>query len=340
MTKSTVKQDQIEAVTRGWVVYLHSGEATPDKVAEFESWLASDPRHLLAYRDMEQLMGDLSLVMETDADAPVVDAPVAAKPAWRDVRRVSAGLAGVAVVAIGFILALTSSSVPVAPADPIPAVETQIAEIRDILLPDGTHVTLGARSRIESRFTDDLRIVKLSEGEAFFDVSHDATRPFYVEVGDKLIRVVGTQFDVRQRADSVKVSVVEGVVEVLQAEDPVRAEKRRPEVSKDVLRAGDEVTAKIGSVTREFGMVEPESAAAWRRGWLAYEDASLGEIVSDTNRYNNEQIILESPGMENLRVTAAFGVDNIDQFITGLEASYDIKAERTGSNEIILRIAQ
>ncbi len=337
MTKSKAQQDQIDAVTRGWVVYLHSGEATPDKVAEFESWLAADSRHLLAYRDMEQLMGDLSLVMEADSAGPERAAPVAAKPVWRDVRHFRAGLAGVAVIAVGFILAVTNTSVPVVPNDPIPAVETQIAEIRDILLPDGSRVTLGARSRIESRFTDELRVVRLSEGEAFFDVSHDAARPFYVEVGDKLIRVVGTQFDVRQRADSVKVSVVEGVVEVLQEADPVRAEKHRPEVSKDVLRAGDEVTAKIGSVKREFGLVEPESAAAWRRGWLAYEDASLGEIVSDTNRYNSQQIILESPDMENLRVTAAFGVDKVDQFIIGLEASYNIQADYTSSNQVILR---
>ena len=337
MTKSASQQDQIEAVTRGWVVYLHSGEATPDKIAEFESWLVSDPRHLIAYRDMEQLMGDLSLVMDADAAEPVTAMPIAEQPAWWSVRRVGAGLAGVAVIAVGFILALTSVSTPPVAGGPLPAVETQIAEIRDIFLPDGTRVTLGARSRIESRFTDDLRIVRLSEGEAFFDVSHDATRPFYVEVGDKLIRVVGTQFDVRQRADSVKVSVVEGVVEVLQEDDPVRAEKHRRDVSKDVLRAGDEVTAKIGSVKREFGIVEPESAAAWRRGWLAYEDASLGEIVSDTNRYNNQQIVLESPGMEQLRVTAAFGVDNVDQFIIGLEASYNIEADYTASNQIILR---
>jgi transmembrane sensor len=337
VTKSITTQDHIEAITRGWVVYLHSGEATPGKVAEFEAWLASDARHLRAYRDMEQLMGDLSLAMSSEVVGPVPMPEVSVRPNRQDIRRIGVALAGVLALAVGLIVATMNSGAPVVAADRSPVVATEIAEIRDISLPDGSRVTLGARSRIEPRFTDELRIVRLSEGEAFFDVSHDATRPFYVEVGDKVVRVVGTQFDVRQRPGFVKVSVVSGVVEVLQEADPVRAEKHRSEVSKDVLRAGDEVTARIGSVKREFGLVEPEAAAAWRRGWLVYEDASLGEIVSDTNRYSNQQIILGSPGMENLRVTAAFGVDKIDQFIIGIEASYNIRAEHMSANEIVLR---
>ena len=156
---------------------------------------------------------------------------------------------------------------------------------------------------------------------------------------NRLIRVVGTQFDVRHSAGAVKVSVVEGVVEVLKAADPKVAEKNLPTISRDVLRAGDEVTATIGSAKRELSVVEPDSAALWRRGWLAYEDASLGEIVSDSNRYSSRQIIIASPEIAELRVTAAFGVEKIDQFITGLEASYPIEADYRLNDTIVLRRA-
>lgn len=339
MIQDNATKVRIDTVSRNWATYLHSGDATPEKVAEFEAWLAADASHVLSYLEIEQLMGDLAIAMDprNSADGTSFVQVSSARAPVRRHAIAGGALAAVAAVAVGLFFA---SGTILGPADPgvaAPDIETEIAEIRSIYLEDGTQVTLGARSRLESRFTEQLRVVKLSEGEAYFDVASDNARPFYVEAGDRLIRVVGTQFAVRQGADDIKVSVVEGVVEVLKGADPYAAEKNRPKTTKDVLRAGDEVIATIGSVQREFNVVEPESAATWRRGWLVYEDASLAEIISDTNRYSKRQIVVGSPGIGDLRVTAAFGVEKIDQFIAGLEASYSIAADYGAEDKIVLR---
>lgn len=336
MTQDNCKENRIEAAARGWAVYLHSGDARPEKIAEFNAWLAADHVHSLAFRRYEKLMSDLALIPEL-GDVEIAPGPVPA-PAWRPLvhrpQQLMAAIALMVMVVGGAVIGLGVSLPGSSVADP--AYETMIAEIRDIHLADGSVVTLGARSRIEPAFTETMRIVKLQEGEAFFDVVSDPARPFYVEVGDRLIRVVGTRFDVRQGPETVRVAVVEGVVEVLQAETPQQAEASREVIEKNVLRAGDEVVARIGSLEAMLGAIEPAEAAPWRRGWLTYENASLAEIVSDANRYSRRQIILDEEGIGDLRMTAAFSVEKIDQFAAGLEVTYGLVADYSDPGRIVL----
>lgn len=341
MKQDNGKTDRIEAAARSWVVYLHSGDARPEKLSEFDAWLAEKPEHARAFRYYEKLMIDLALIPEL-GEVNLVDEVHLPSDRTSDKSRFFSGqlvaafvmvfaLLGAGVVVFGQGQSLPHKSSPTGP-----GFETMIAEIRDVQLADGSVVTLGARSRIEARFSDEMRIVSLHEGEAFFDVAHDPARPFYVEVGDRLIRVVGTRFDVRQGAETVRVSVVEGVVEVLQADNPETAEASRKVIGKDVLKAGDEVIARIGSLEKTIGAIEPAEAAPWRRGWLTYENSSLGEIVADANRYSKRQIIFGVEDIRDLRMTAAFSVEKIDQFIMGLEITYGLVADYSNSERITL----
>jgi transmembrane sensor len=250
-------------------------------------------------------------------------------------------LGAVMTVVAGVLLAEPGPQAPMPSGPSAPeAFATRVAEIRDVFLEDGSRVTLGAASRIEPDFSGRLRIVTLLEGEAFFDVVPDPERPFYVEAGDRLIRVVGTRFDVRQGRETVRIAVVEGVVELLKVDSPRQAETVHPGMARDVLRAGDEVVAKIGSAETTLGAIQPEEAAPWRRGWLSYENASLGEIVADANRYSRRQIVLVDGTLSDLRMTAAFSAEKIDQFAMGLEVSYGLQVDYTDPDRIALSRAE
>jgi transmembrane sensor len=349
-TLSKEATERVEAQARSWVVYLHSGDATSDKVAEFETWLAQSDAHARAYRDFEQILVDVALpcgVLDMDAPdkpdgvpSPAVSAK--AKPAFRPVRGIAAGLIAAALVLTASI-AVSQRGIGT-PTDDLqyveqPVIETQIAEIRDVTLPDGTVVTLGAKSRIDYRFEDGLRKVILKEGEAFFDVAPDKSHPFYVQAGDRLVRVVGTRFDVRQSSESVIVSVVEGVVEVIKANDPEVTEKRHNSLDKDVLTAGDKVTATIGEDHRQIEEVDPEKAAAWRNGWLVYENVSLSDIVTDIHRYDARTFLFERDDLKDLHITAAFGSDKIDQFLDAVAASYPLLVDQDDPSMVIFRPA-
>jgi transmembrane sensor len=76
-------------------------------------------------------------------------------------------------------------------------------------------VTLNTDSAIRTNFNDKLRRIDLLRGEALFDVTKDAARPFVVVAGEVRVRAVGTSFTVRARDNGqVNVLVREGVVEV------------------------------------------------------------------------------------------------------------------------------
>jgi ferric-dicitrate binding protein FerR (iron transport regulator) len=92
--------------------------------------------------------------------------------------------------------------------------KTEIGEQRSVLLKDGSRVTLNTASKIEVDMRKDRRLVRLVEGEAFFDVTHDAIRPFKVRAGNAVLSDVGTQFNVDMRPTRTTVTVIEGRVAV------------------------------------------------------------------------------------------------------------------------------
>jgi transmembrane sensor len=88
----------------------------------------------------------------------------------RPVLRWMAGLAASVIVAAGLDWWLTLSRPD--------QFQTKVGEQRSVLLADGSRVTLNTASRIEVRLQADQRVVQLLQGEALFEVAHDAQRPF------------------------------------------------------------------------------------------------------------------------------------------------------------------
>lgn len=333
MTGGAEQSAQIEEAARRWLVYLHSGDARMERLHAFERWIAEDPVHERAFREQQELMDALAGMEVLDAAPAPKRAMLSAPPRWA-----AAGLAMAAAAA--FVLSFAGLREDLwrgaTQAMAQNHYETQVAEIRTVSLPDGTRVTLGAHSRIEVRFTSATRIVTLKEGEAFFEIAPDASRQFYVNAGDRVIRDIGTSFEVRRSREQVRVSVVEGEVELLPAARATAAARREPSRPDEMLRAGDSAEAAIGGGI-ERSVFEPDEAAAWRRGWLAYDGAKLSEIVADINRYSQRRIELDGEAIGDIRVTAAFGVSQIDQFVAGLEASQPVWADRSRASRITLR---
>jgi transmembrane sensor len=103
-------------------------------------------------------------------------------------------------------------------ADEVHSYSTAPSGRRVIALSGGSHVTLGARTELPTRFTASRRVVVLNRGEAWFNVAHDSQRPFLILAGSGAVTAVGSKFDVRRELDTnldeVVVTVDTGVVEV------------------------------------------------------------------------------------------------------------------------------
>lgn len=94
------------------------------------------------------------------------------------------------------------------------AFETGIGEQRLVTLDDGTRMQLDTNSHVEVRLGQNARRVEMTDGRAFFDVAHDAKRPFDVDVDGTIVTAVGTRFSVRRDGDRVWVVLSEGRVRI------------------------------------------------------------------------------------------------------------------------------
>ncbi len=243
---------------------------------------------------------------------------------WRERRLAPAALAAsLAALAIS-TAALWSLHRGSSAVHPAPVAMTEVATSRgqraDVLLPDGSRVTLGVASRL--RYPRDFgvgeRTVQL-DGEAYFDVVHDDARPFRVRAGAAEFEDVGTAFVVRSYDTSaVRVVVTEGVVVA-----------RRVIAPKDsvVLAAADLADVDDRGIERRVG-VSTHEYTAWMQGELAFRDATLAAVAEELSRWYDVEIQVGNPAIANHRFTGSFGRQSVDAVVQEIAAAADVTAER------------
>ena len=198
---------------------------------------------------------------------------------------------------------------------------TPIGQIASVPLRDGSHITLNTASAVDIDLTPTERLVTLEHGEAFFQVAKDPSRPFVVQVGDKRVVAVGTQFSVSRDGDDVRVVVTEGTV---------RFEKQST-VAPVPLPAGTIAREAEGDLLVEKASVpQAEEAVSWRRGYLTFHETPLSDAVAQFNRYNARQISISDPAVASIRISGTFRPTNSDAFVRLLREGFSIQARDDG----------
>ncbi len=193
-----------------------------------------------------------------------------------------------------------------------------------LTLADGTQVWLNAASHLRF-FTSDRgreRRVWL-EGEAYFEVAHDARRPFIVESGGQSIRVLGTRFNINSYEGdrAIYTTLVEGSVAIapLTGGDAVTLEPgQQAEYSR---RNGGAIAVKA---------VDTSLATAWMNGTFIFAHASVTEIMENLSRWYSFEFEV-SPLLDGLRFSGQFPrCENLDKILsiiastgTGMQIDYD-----------------
>jgi len=319
--------EAIERQARKWVVLGAERALTATEEGELSSWLQADVRQARIYASMCRTWADMG---EGLASSRFTAPPLRIAESWQ-ASVLAAALAAAAALAL----------LVVAPqwTDPArQAQQTALAEIRRMTLADGSVVTLGAHTRIEVNFARDERRVILERGEAFFEVARDETRPFFVQAGAAFVRVVGTKFNVNLADEHVSVEVLEGVVRVQHTE--LLGVAQRGEVWE--LRAGQRAELGAPSSPIAFSALSASVTAsathpgAWRDGRLDYNDARLGELVADINRYYAPGVRLADPALADLRVTASFRPNEVDRILRVLDQATPIDVSGTATGTFVL----
>jgi transmembrane sensor len=361
-------EEEIKAAARHWLLRLSLESPTEQERAQFAVWCAEDPRHAAAYQRFESIWQDAATLEELE---PLARVPSTRDPWWRrlhaslvvhPLRWAASASLTAAMTGIGLWFLLTPAYYA-----------TGIAEVRDIHLSDGSEVTLGARSSLEVAFRHYERRVSLTSGVAFFSVVKNPSRPFIVLVGDEEVRDVGTKFEIRREPTGMRVSVVEGTVEVTQV--PERASETGREAphtgrhtrriaqaasatirdrapndqtlltanespGRRILTAGRQVTIGPNDAIPDPQVMPSVEAAAWRYGRLVYVDAPLKDIVADANRYSREPIEIADERVANIRVSVTYPSDQIEKMVPALAHSLSLKVERREGGGIVLQASE
>jgi len=235
-----------------------------------------------------------------------------------------------AALAAGFVLIVVLSAMWSLRALHGSSYSTAVGGLAAVPMPDGSRVTLNTDSEILVSLSDSERRVNLEQGEAFFEVAKDASRPFVVVAGDKRVIAVGTQFSVRRESGEIRVAVSEGRVRVEQRESDGH------ESSVAQVSAGGIARADRGGVLIERKTVpEVEDGLSWRNGFLVFRDTPLADAVAEFNRYNEKKLVIETPGVAAIRIGGNFRSTNVEAFVRLLSSGFPIHAESLG-NQIVL----
>ncbi len=194
------------------------------------------------------------------------------------------------------------------------AFATRVGEQRVIPLGDGSSLSLDTNSRVRVRFTDDQRRIDLLEGQALFNVAHDAGRPFVVYAGETRVTAVGTVFDVRRAGEGVRVTLVSGAIDVQSDQAP--SPPRR-------IAAGQQV--RVSGARIDTRAVDVEAETSWATGQLVFTDIPLAQAVAEMNRYLTEKIEIDDPAIRSVAVNGVFRTGDRDAFVA---ASSDVMGLR------------
>ena len=209
-------------------------------------------------------------------------------------------------------------------------IATLNGDLREVTLPDGSNVTLNAGSKLiyPERFSDSHRDVTLI-GEAFFEVTSDAERPFIVSTQKLKTKVLGTSFNIKSfEGESQEViSVASGRVLVF-------SEDRRQE-NQVVLIPEEQVVYQQGNLEKR--RVNISEVLSWKTGVLLFKQSPLSEAIVMLERKYDVDIEIKNQHLINCTVTGEFkSTTSLEQVLENFRYVLDIQYEYKTAGQIVI----
>lgn len=286
-----------------WLLRLQSGIMSEQDHQDFVAWRRRDPAHELQFRQAERFWHALdglgSQVRRVSLPSEVVDPSVKAFPACSGLstwsrHKIRWGAAAAALMVVTAFAPSLWSIIEFWSADH----HTRAGEQATVSLTDGSLVHLNTRSALSVTLSDHRRSLSLKQGEALFEVAHDPARPFEVAVNGRMVRAIGTVFNIEHNGHRTIVSVLEGAVRLFDKEHAIE------------IRAGDRV---LFDDKQQVSAPEPFSSSAvtaWRRHELIFDQMPIEDIVAQMNRYRTDTILVLDSTLRAQLVSGSLALDD------------------------------
>jgi transmembrane sensor len=314
---------------------MYSVAASPD----FEAWLKEDPRNAQAWEDSRR---SWDVFDERRTDPDVVAAVRAARDRARQEqvqrrRGTRSGLGWIAAAVALLVVAGLSAAMLGQPQ----AFETASGARREVVLTDGSKVSLDAGTLLKVRFSRGRRDLQLVRGQAVFDVAHDSDRPFAVTAGDRRVIATGTRFNIDMLAGTTRITLVEGsvLVEQIGGRTASAVTPRTPE--RVSLRPGQQLVADASTNTEDLeaqvATVDTSKALAWKGGQLVFDDEPLADVLQRVSRYSDTKVEVRDPSLAARRISGVFIAGDLATFLDAIQQHLSIEAIEVSPGRIELR---
>ncbi|WP_426132793.1 FecR family protein [Pseudomonas sp. PWP3-1b2] len=304
MSEQSLSEAEYDAITDAaahWCMRLHAGDCTTTERQAFEQWHDAHPLHAFEYAAMLEIW---DVADHLPRNTPPLPAVVPFKPRSR--------LRTYAVAAAVCLAALPLAAFTGWEAGWLPNAYQRVDAtngLRQVTLGDGSQVEMNLGTELVYSNYKDERRVTLKKGEAFFKVSHNREHPFVVYAGAGKVRVTGTQFNVWEYEDRVRVRLLEGSVQI-------SSDRQSASVP---LSPGMQASYRLGDATPQVQAFNPDdSALAWRSGKLVLDNLALADALPLINRYLDKPVMLADTSTGTIRIGGIYNINEVKDLVSSL----------------------
>ena len=197
--------------------------------------------------------------------------------------------------------------------------QTALGAQQTIELVDGSTMTLNTHSQAVVSYNNEHRSIELLNGEAFFKVAKDPSRPFDVDAGSAKFTAIGTAFNIFRQERASSITVTEGVVRVTELGD---TGNRAP--ATETVHANQQLTASKKGL-RAVTASNVRKNTAWLSGELIAQDMTLTNLVREIARYHDAHILIADSNIAALTITGVFKLEELEPILQALQISLGLE---------------
>ena len=193
-------------------------------------------------------------------------------------------------------------------------------------LSDGSLITLNKNSiiRYPAKFTGNFRAIKLVNGEAFFSIAHDRSKPFVVYLNNAVVKVVGTSFNIKNSKTKAEIIVETGIVEVIRNKVVIR------------LRPAEKLAIDDASGSVLKGLSKDNFYNYYRTKEFVANKTPLWRVIEVLNEVYKVDIRIANRELANRTLTTTLSIGELDSNLDLIANTFKVHIVRE-SGEIIIQ---
>ena len=311
-------------------------EATSEEINMLEKWVKKDPENKKTFRDLKQTWmlsnaEHINQQISLNEEWEQLNSTIFEEEEYTDDmpsdtvnfnynKFLKMAAIIVIVLTAGYFLFYLISN---------PSTEQLVAgnSVVSTTLTDGTEVTLNHNSILKypKIFASNIRTVQL-QGDAYFDVTHDLSKPFVIRTKNIQIEVLGTSFYINAKVEQPTVDVIvhTGKVAIIGDKE-----------EKLFLTAGEK-----GTFNKSNGQLikkenRDQNFISWKTRQLIFNNESLVNVVDKLNQTYHSNITIDNPDIYNCLLTATFEEQSLEIILEVLQETFDLIIEQKDGKILI-----